>query len=90
MANRIGSGRTALVTGASYGIGLDLAECFAKDGYDLVLAARSEGTLKRVAESLAGKHGVKAEAIATDLGVHGSGTASPKTSARAASPWTCW
>lgn len=73
MAERIGSGQTALVTGASYGIGLDLAECFAKDGYDLVLAARSEGTLRRVAESLAGKHGVKAAAIATDLGVHGAG-----------------
>jgi short-subunit dehydrogenase len=73
MTNRPGSGQTALVTGASYGIGLDLAECFAKDGYDLVLAARSEGTLKRVAESLAGKRGVKAEAIAIDLGEHGSG-----------------
>ena len=73
MATRVGSGQTALVTGASYGIGLDLAECFAKDGYDLVLAARSEATLKRVAESLAGKHGVKAAAIAADLGVQGSG-----------------
>src|SRR5262245_5926551 len=73
MATRIGSGQTALVTGASYGIGLDLAECFAKDGYDLVLAARSEATLKQEAERLAQQHGVKVAAIAIDLGEHGAG-----------------
>jgi uncharacterized protein len=44
---RIGDGQTALVTGASMGIGVDLAECFAKDGYDLVLTARSEAALER-------------------------------------------
>jgi uncharacterized protein len=44
---RIGEGQTALVTGASMGIGVDLAECFAKDGYDLVLTARSEAALER-------------------------------------------
>jgi hypothetical protein len=68
-----GSGQTALVTGASGGIGLDLAECFAKDGYDLVLAARSEAALKLEAERLTKQYGVDAVPIAIDLGVHGAG-----------------
>jgi short-subunit dehydrogenase len=70
---RKGEGQTALVTGASAGIGIDLAECFAKDGYDLILAARSEAALKQVADRLAAAHKVKATAIALDLGAIGAG-----------------
>jgi hypothetical protein len=70
---RTGEGQTALVTGASMGIGVDLAECFARDGYDLILAARSEAALKEVADRLASKHGVRATPIAVDLGVPGGG-----------------
>jgi short-subunit dehydrogenase len=70
-----GAGQTALVTGASAGIGVDLAECFARDGYDLVLTARSEAALREVAERLAQAHGVKATSIAQDLGAHGGGAA---------------
>ena len=73
MGTREGAGQTALVTGASMGIGVDLAECFARDGYDLVLSARSEAALREVAERLAKQHGVKATAVAADLGVPGSG-----------------
>ena len=36
------AGRTALITGASKGIGLAVAECFAAEGVNLVLAARSK------------------------------------------------
>jgi uncharacterized protein len=70
-----GEGQTALVTGASAGIGVDLAECFAKDGYDLILTARSEGALSEVANRLGTAHGVKTYVIAQDLGAHGGGSA---------------
>jgi uncharacterized protein len=73
MTNRTGDGQTALVTGASYGIGVDLAECFAKDGYDLVLSARSEAQLAEQAERIAKQYGVKVVPIAIDLGAHGAG-----------------
>jgi uncharacterized protein len=71
---RRGSGQTVLVTGASMGIGVDLAECFAEDGYDLILTARSESALTELAEKLAKTHGIKATAVAADLGERGAGT----------------
>jgi hypothetical protein len=70
-----GAGQTALVTGASSGIGVDLAECFARDGYDLLLTARSSGALSEVALRLARSYGVKATPIPNDLGVAGGGQA---------------
>jgi short-subunit dehydrogenase len=71
---RKGNGQTALVTGASYGIGLDLAECFAKDGYNLILTARSAEALKKEADRLAAQYKITATPIALDLGTHGGGT----------------
>ena len=70
---KTGAGQTALVTGASGGIGLDLAECFARDGYDLILTARSEDALKEVARSAGAAYGVTATPIALDLGAIGGG-----------------
>jgi len=70
---RPGRGQTALVTGASGGIGVDLAACFARDGYDLIVTARSEAALQDVATRLAREHQVKATAIANDLGAQGGG-----------------
>jgi uncharacterized protein len=70
---RRGDGQTALVTGASMGIGVDLAECFASDGYDLILTARSEAALKDLAQKLSTKYKIATTAIACDLGVSGAG-----------------
>lgn len=46
----LGTGKTALITGASSGIGQELAKLFAQDGYNLVLVGRSDNTLDRLAE----------------------------------------
>ncbi|CAN5190934.1 hypothetical protein BH11PSE2_BH11PSE2_16030 [soil metagenome] len=87
---KIGSGQAALVTGASTGIGVDLAECFAADGYNLILVARSAGPLGEVAERLAKTYGVKTTPITQDLGAIGGGTELAERSARRASASMCW
>ena len=70
---RVGNGQTALVTGASAGIGVDLAECFAGNGYNLIVAARTERALREVAERLARTFQVSATPIVADLGAIGGG-----------------
>ena len=54
-----GTGKTALVTGASSGIGQELAKLFAQDGYNLVLVGRSEDTLDRLAEVFKNNYGTQ-------------------------------
>ena len=58
---------TALVTGASSGIGKELAQLFARDGHGVVLVARRRERLEQLARELEAKHGVKAWPIACDL-----------------------
>jgi uncharacterized protein len=59
--------QTALITGASGGIGLDLAREFAKDGYNLVLVARSKDKLEKIAQDFAKQYNISATVIAKDL-----------------------
>ena len=57
----------ALVTGASAGIGRDLAEVCARDGHDLVLVARRADALLELAKSLEAAYGVSARVFVADL-----------------------
>jgi len=59
--------RTALITGASSGIGLELAKCFAQDGYDLILVARSAQTLAQIVDDLQNRFGVPVRAMPKNL-----------------------
>jgi short-subunit dehydrogenase len=59
--------KTALITGASGGIGMELARIFAQNKHNLVLVARSEGKLKELANELQSKYGVAVKVIAKDL-----------------------
>lgn len=59
----------ALITGASGGIGEQLAHCFAEGGFDLVLVARSGDKLRELAKALAGRYGVTALAMPSDLSI---------------------
>lgn len=61
------SAGTALITGASSGIGHELAKRFAADGEDVVLVARRRERLEAIADELADDHGVTATVIARDL-----------------------
>lgn len=59
--------KTALITGGSAGIGLELARQFAAHGHDLVLVARHRDALEAAAGSLEGKYGVKVSVLPFDL-----------------------
>jgi short-subunit dehydrogenase len=61
------SGKTALITGASEGIGRELARIFAREGYDLVLVARNEEKLNGLAGEVSSRCSVSARVIAKDL-----------------------
>src|SRR5437667_9346469 len=58
---------TALITGASAGIGYELAKLFAKDRHNLVLVARNGPKLSQFADELQRHFGIPAKSIAADL-----------------------
>jgi len=62
---------TALITGASVGIGYELAKVFARSGYDLVLVARDQEKLKQVALECNGL-GARSRIVPKDLSVPGA------------------
>jgi uncharacterized protein len=60
-------GETVLVTGASSGIGRELARLFAADGAGLVLVARGQVRLRELADDLAAEYGIRAQVVPVDL-----------------------
>jgi short-subunit dehydrogenase len=63
------SNQTALITGASAGLGYEFAKLFARDKYNLVLVARTGPKLAELADELRQQHGINVKTIPIDLGL---------------------
>jgi len=61
------SGKTAIITGASSGIGRAVAARLASEGMSLVIAARDQARLKAAAAEISAEHGVKVHAVRCDV-----------------------
>ncbi|MFA7359605.1 MAG: SDR family oxidoreductase [Candidatus Kapaibacterium sp.] len=59
--------KTALITGASAGLGVEFAKNFAKDGHNIVLTARRTERMEQLAEELMNKHSVDIKVLGKDL-----------------------
>ncbi len=68
-------GEWVLVTGASAGIGRELARAFASRGFNLILSARNEEAIGALARELAAAHGVRAKTMPADLSLPGAAEA---------------
>ncbi|WP_082652035.1 SDR family NAD(P)-dependent oxidoreductase [Gorillibacterium timonense] len=69
MKSRRYAGQTVLVTGASSGIGLEMAKLFARDGYRLVLVSRNRAALDRLAKGLRQEHQADVFVAEADLSI---------------------
>ncbi len=59
--------KTALITGASFGIGLELARIFARENHNLILVARTADKLRQLASELEKTQGTRSLILAADL-----------------------
>jgi short-subunit dehydrogenase len=57
----------ALITGATSGIGYELAKLFARDGFNLILIARNDELLQQTSDELKQQYGVEITPLAKDL-----------------------
>src|SRR3979409_672444 len=64
--------KTALITGASFGIGQELARIFAREGYILLLVSRGGDNLRQLAAELEKANGTRSLILASDLSAPGS------------------
>src|SRR5882724_2707846 len=60
-------GRTALITGASKGIGLSSAECLAEEGVNVILVSRTQADLDAARQRIAARWNVNVQTHAYDL-----------------------
>jgi len=63
---------TALITGATHGIGYELAKQFAQHGHDLMIVSRKKEDLRRVSKELKKDYGIRVWTLASDLSLHDS------------------
>lgn len=61
-----------LITGASGGIGMEMAREFAQRGHDLILVARSVRPMEELADELRQKHSIQVQVLAKDLSIPGA------------------
>ncbi len=71
--------QTALITGASSGIGDAFAKDFARRGADLIIVARRKDRLEALAKEIRARHGVTVTVIATDLSTPNAAAALAET-----------
>lgn len=67
LSSAFSRGKNVLITGASSGIGLELARIFARNGYDLVLVARNKPRLQELAQELSERYNNTTRVIVQDL-----------------------
>jgi short-subunit dehydrogenase len=72
MSSKRSDRQTVLITGASRGIGYELAKIFARSGHDLILVGKDERRLRAVSVELGREYHIPVQAIAVDLSLIGA------------------